>query len=59
MADITKCANKNCKIKDKCYRFLAKADPLYQSYADFNNSKVISTPKECEYYWKKVKGGVK
>ena len=23
MADITKCSAKNCKIKDKCYRYTA------------------------------------
>lgn len=31
MADITKCANTSCTIKENCYRFTAKASE-YQSY---------------------------
>lgn len=34
MADITKCLNENCHIKQKCYRWTAPSDD-YQSYADF------------------------
>ena len=49
MADITKCANKNCKIKKTCYRYTA-VDGYWQSYADFNNSKVIKDKKECENF---------
>lgn len=49
MADITKCANKNCKIKEICYRYTA-VDGYWQSYADFNNSKVIKDKKECENF---------
>ena len=52
MADITKCANKNCKVKKQCYRFLAQSDPLYQSFADFNNSQKVTKPEQCEYFWK-------
>lgn len=50
MADITKCANKNCKIKDSCYRYNV-ADSYWQSYADFNNSKEIKEKKDCEYFY--------
>lgn len=51
MADITKCTNKNCKIKEKCYRYTAK-DSYWQSYANFNNDKVIKNKKECEHFYK-------
>lgn len=50
MADITKCQNKNCKIKDTCYRYTA-TDGYYQSYANFNNNKTIKDKKECKHFW--------
>lgn len=52
MADITKCVNKKCKIKELCYRYTAK-DGYYQSYANFNEGKVIKNKKECEHYLRK------
>lgn len=52
MSDITKCANKNCKIKKSCYRFTAQSDPLYQSFADFCNSNKVTKPEQCEHFWK-------
>lgn len=30
--DITKCMGENCPIKEKCYRFTAQPEPMYQSY---------------------------
>lgn len=50
MADITKCMNKKCKIKEKCYRYTAK-DDIWQSYAEFSKDKVIKDKKECEHFW--------
>ena len=50
MADITKCTNKNCKIKEKCYRFTAKED-YWQSYANFNDNQTIKDKKECRYFY--------
>jgi Lar family restriction alleviation protein len=38
--DITMCYGKNCKKKEKCYRFTAIPDQM-QSFADFN-------PKNCK-----------
>lgn len=32
MSDITKCTGHNCPIKEKCYRFVAESEPMYQSY---------------------------
>ena len=52
MTDITKCANKKCKIKEQCYRYTAK-DGYWQSYAEFNKGKEIKDKKECEYFMRK------
>ena len=49
MADITKCTNKKCKIKELCYRYIA-SDGIWQSYAEFSSGKVIKNKKECEYF---------
>lgn len=35
MADITKCMNINCHLKNKCWRYLAPSDKYRQSYALF------------------------
>lgn len=43
VADITKCYNKECPLRDTCFRFLAE-DSLYQSYADFKQ-------EDCDWYW--------
>jgi len=48
MADITKCNNTKCKIKDECYRYTCKGSD-WQSYQNFE-------PKEtdgkigCEFF---------
>lgn len=52
MTDITKCANKKCKIKEQCYRYTAK-DGYWQSYTEFSKGKVIKDKKECEEYLRK------
>ena len=52
MADITKCTAKNCKIKNKCYRFTA-IDGYWQSYANFNKDKEIKEEKECNNFIRK------
>ncbi len=44
--DITKCADKECPLKDTCYRFTAK-DSSWQSY--FTESPIKGD--KCEYYW--------
>lgn len=51
MTDITKCANKNCKIKEQCWRYTAP-DGHWQSYADFNSSKEIKDKNECKDFWR-------
>ena len=46
MTDICKCFGLNCPVKEKCYRFTAKADE-YQSY--FVDAPIKDG--KCEYYW--------
>jgi len=48
MPDITKCNDKECPLKDKCYRYWSKADE-YQSY-------FVESPRDgdkCEHYWER------
>lgn len=47
MSDISKCNNRNCPLKEKCYRFTAPANPYRQSYADFT----YDEKEGCEYFW--------
>jgi len=46
MADISKCKNKQCPIKESCYRYTVPADPQWQSYCMFtyDNGK-------CDDFW--------
>ena len=46
MADISKCRNKDCKDKETCYRFNAKANPYRQAYSDFKPVDGV-----CKNYW--------
>lgn len=50
MADISKCANENCKIKDSCYRHTAP-ESYWQSYMMFGDNKPIENKKECKDFW--------
>lgn len=50
MADITKCEGLDCPLKEKCYRFTAKANEYRQSY--FVEPPYNKETKECEYLWK-------
>lgn len=51
MADISMCNGKKCKVKHKCYRYLAEADKFYQSYAEFDKEPV-KEEKDCKNFWK-------
>lgn len=47
MPDISMCANYNCPLKSKCYRYLAKPNDYgYQAYADFDIK-----DKTCDGFW--------
>lgn len=48
--DITMCRYKKCPSSAKCYRFIAKPDPDWQSY--FVGYPVLEVHgKWCKYYW--------
>lgn len=47
MTDIALCSNKDCPLKDSCYRFTAKPEE-YQWYADFDED-------DCEFYIYSIK----
>ncbi len=36
MADITKCTNDECPLRNECYRFTATNDDIQQWYAKFD-----------------------
>lgn len=45
--DISMCANENCGLKKKCYRFTAEPCEWMQSYSDFEQD----DKGFCEYFW--------
>lgn len=47
MPDISMCANKDCPLKENCYRFTAKPSE-YQSYAEFQ---IDDESGECSGFW--------
>ena len=47
MADITKCGDKECPLKESCYRYTAPTNEYGQSY-------FVDSPREdvkCDMYW--------
>lgn len=53
MADISKCRGENCKLKLKCYRFLAPSS-YWQTYAtfdlDFAKELEKNPNSKCEWF---------
>ena len=49
MADITKCTSTECPQRETCYRAQAKADPLWQSYSNFEY--VCNEESGFQDYW--------
>ena len=47
MPDITMCNWELCPMRDKCIRFTAKPDKLWQSYF----TDVPIKDGKCEYFW--------
>ena len=39
MPDISMCKNKTCKVRKKCYRYMATPTPQWQAYADFDQQR--------------------
>jgi len=48
MPDITMCKGDGCKLKDKCYRFTANANPHYQSYF---TDLPLNDDGSCDYFY--------
>lgn len=47
MPDITMCNDEECPQKERCYRFIAEANPYRQSF-------FVESPKKmdgCDYLW--------
>ena len=49
MADITKCVNGACPVKNKCYRWTAQ-DSERQAVELFD-FKVVERKVHCEFFW--------
>lgn len=47
MADITMCQDKDCPMKDHCYRYTAIANEYYQSYFTESPRKDL----QCDEFW--------
>ncbi len=45
MADIAKCSEESCELKETCYRYTSEANIPYQWYFCPE-----ATGEECEYY---------
>ena len=49
MPDMTMCLNNECPRREDCFRFIAKPEPVLQSYGAFRNDEycfVKATPYE-------------
>ena len=51
MADITMCSGKDCKIKDRCYRFTAVKNEFRQSYFFNPPFEIKDNTFSCEMFW--------
>lgn len=48
--DITKCKGETCPLKDRCYRYTAKACE-HQSYFIKEPYKIKNNKFKCDYLW--------
>ena len=48
MADISMCSNKECTLKETCYRQKAYKNKYLQAYGSFKQD----DNGKCDYYWK-------
>jgi hypothetical protein len=54
MADIAMCNNEDCKKAEKCYRFKAERNPLWQSYLGEPKKDCIDQDYKMFWNYKKV-----
>lgn len=52
MPDITMCTGKDCPKKERCYRFKATPNLIYQSFSDFKERRLEDG--SCEMFWEFV-----
>lgn len=50
MPDISKCANKDCPIRNICYRYRVKPSEFRQTYADFKPA-CAGNIVQCTAFW--------
>jgi len=50
-ADITVCPGTDCPVKEKCYRFTAPRNELWQSYFMEIPGKIEDDKFTCDMYW--------
>ena len=48
MPDISMCMNKECPLREGCYRATAEPDEYWQTYSSFE---YISAEEKCDHYW--------
>lgn len=49
MADITMCYGKECRLKEKCYRYKAPANKHRQAY--FTEAPFDKLNNNCSHFW--------
>jgi hypothetical protein len=47
MVDLALCSNHACPSREKCFRYMAKPDPLWQAYATFYPPK---GRRKCDHF---------
>ena len=50
MPDISKCANKDCPMRNMCYRYRVKPSEFMQTYADFKPA-YAGNIVQCTAFW--------
>lgn len=63
MTDINKCGNSTCPLREKCWRWLAPATALWQSWTVFEPKLVKLMPSgkdywSCDGYYAAPRGGI-
>jgi hypothetical protein len=51
MSDITMCPGNGCPIKEKCHRFTANTNEMWQSYFLDVPGKIENDKFSCDMYW--------
>ena len=55
MADITKCSNEDCIMKQKCYRYTAPSSIYWQAVAKFVPKRNHIDNFKCDLFWENDK----